>query len=110
MDRTAFLKAKARLEAFKQNLPGGSIEEIYVREYHEILDKIEAQTGEDLDDFRIPGSQLAARPTSGSRSGRYGTGPIVWNYSKERYCTHDFFAIKLDGVLNFVNYMTPSKA
>lgn len=109
MDKTAFLKAKARLEAFKQNLPR-SIKEKYVVEYHQILDQIQAQTGERFDDFRIPETELSVRPTGGSRSGRYGTGPMIWNYSKERYCDHEFFAIKLEGALAFIGYMTPPKS
>lgn len=90
------------------NLPRGSIEEKYIREYHHILDQIEEQTGENFDDLRIPDHELAPRATSGSHTGLYGTGQIKWNYSKERYCDYDFFAIKLDGALVFIGYMTPT--
>ncbi len=110
MERTAFLKAKARLEAFKLNLPKKFIGENYVQEYHEILDRISEQTSETFDDFRIPDSAIFKRIRTWTGS---LTDPLVSrtpNYTKTRYCDYALFAMKLDGAIIFIGYMAPKSS
>lgn len=58
MDEIISLKAWSRLEMLHKNLPSGNIKEDYIADYHNILKTLEQETGQSLDEFRIPESQI----------------------------------------------------
>lgn len=74
-----------------------TVEEIYVIEYHSVLDKLEG-IGIATSEFRIPSSEVNHRVTCRSLSGD--------TYSKERYVKRLLLLIKLDATLKYFNITT----
>lgn len=102
-------KALAMLQALREELPNGSIDEKYVDLYHASLTDIQSEIGHDLTYFFIPQSELTRRVTSipGPRIGRHGGGEKT--YSKARYCDRERFLIALKGAINFINSLMPTR-
>ncbi|MCX6832866.1 MAG: hypothetical protein NT028_12190 [candidate division Zixibacteria bacterium] len=86
------MQAYARLKAFRDHVEQLAISELYVKEYHAILDEI-AELGYEIDKFRIPVEMLTRKLSSSN----YLTG--AEQYSKELYVEKAFFMMKLDGLL-----------
>ena len=100
MDEITLLKAWSRLQACRQNVPSDPIEELYINEYHTILQAIEQLTTYDLRDFFVPGNALKHILT-----GRDAHGQI--KYSTSRFCNREIFLMKLDAVITFFNTLIP---
>ena len=109
MDTKELLKALALLQAFRQNLPNGSIEEDYVIEYHQILEAIQQQTGEELKDFFIPANKLEHEVAGTSPPTRGNHFRPQTHYTDERFCDLEFFRMKLDAAINYLNYLLPAE-
>lgn len=88
-------KSLARLTALKNNIPESSwVLQKYADEFNSILKSLVRISGENLDEFIIPATEIRPRATSWSPSG--GT-----KYSSERYCDKEFILMKIDGVLMY---------
>ena len=102
------LKAVARFGAFRSNLPQGDIDEDFVAEYHSILRALEKETDEHLfDEFNIPASQLERQISSIVPAHR--GKPRKVNYRDKRSCDRNFFLMRLDAAINYLNSLVPSK-
>ena len=78
------VESLARLKALKDNLPTWeTVPEKYVREFHSILNDLEALRY-DLISFRIPNSELEGSP------------PVD--------CDRNILTMKIDGVLNLFHF------
>jgi len=88
-------EAYARLESLRDNLPDFSVGEKYVREFHEILQLLEKDSGADLTRFRVPAGEVKPRVTSAN----YLRGTCT--YSKTGYCDRSFLKMKVDAVIRF---------
>ena len=96
MTQDSLLRAYARLNSLKNNLPDRrTVHEKYVAEYHAILDAIEKEVSTDLAEFRIPEAELQLIPVSGS----YVTGRV--DYSESHYCERTFMLSKLEAILAY---------
>lgn len=82
-------KLLSRLTALKANLPESSVSRKYADEFNSILSKLEEDSSEDLNDFKIPSSEI--RPRQLSRT----------LFSSESYCDREFLLMKIDGVLGY---------
>ena len=76
------------------------VEEIYVKEYHTVLSKLES-VGMDASDFRIPDSEVKRRVTSTSLSGN--------TYSSAKYVPKQLLLAKLDAILMYFDITTSEK-
>lgn len=106
MDGKKWMKAFARFQALKRNMPG-SVDVQRVNEYHSILHELQDASGEDLSSFRIPESELNPVPTRVPFASRRNPHPRT-QYSSERYVDDDFFARQVDGVSNIVQRIAAS--
>lgn len=97
MENQELLKrAYASISALKKNLPDyHTVEEKYVNQYHSALDKVSA-TGVDVEEFRIPASEVKPRVTSY----RYLEAGHE-TYSKHPEVERSFLLFKIDSVLSF---------
>ena len=68
----------------------------HVNEFHTTLSSI-ADMGIDITEFLIPNSELKPRHLASAGS--------VNSYSKENYVRKSIFLTKLDGILNYLNYI-----
>lgn len=99
-------KALAQLQALRDELPAGDIEEKYVDLYHASLIDIQDEIGQDLSYFRIPPEELKHHVSGRMRAPRIGGRPSTGggiSYSTERYCDRARFLIALKGAINFIN-------
>ena len=78
------------------------VEEKYVREFHTVLDRLEA-IGIDVSEFRVPISEVKKV----ARGGSYLTGE-TW-YSDEKYVDKPYFLTKLDAILGYFEIITSEK-
>jgi len=91
----------ARLQGLRNNVASLTlVTEIYVREYHEVLDKLEG-IGVDTPDFRVPSSDVKPRFTM--------TSPSESSYSKEKYVPKALLLAKLDAVIAYFKIITADK-
>ena len=103
-DATLF-EAYARLNALKSNVPEYyQVHEKWVVEFHSILDLLQATTGHELSNFRVPTSEVhpmvvSVQMASMGRPGRT-------NYSRDNHCERSFLVMKIDGVLNYFTYQS----
>jgi len=98
-DRLA--RAYAMLQALRNNITElASVREIYVREYHTALDMLES-IGIDINDFRIPNSEVKPRIRSISNRGP--------TYSEEKYVPKQLLLAKLDAILIYFNITLSEK-
>ena len=94
MSDMAVLEAFARLKSLRQNLPAHPVEVKFISEFHQILDLLQEGAHVNLDNFRIPPSEV--RPIV--VGGNYLDGSV--DYSDEPYCETSYFLMKVDAVLN----------
>jgi len=97
-------KLFARLSALKGNIPerGWGVPEKYVSEFNSILEELQNNSGEDLDDFKIPDNEVRPRVTSVNMGGKK-------TYSSERFCDKEFISMKIDGVLSYFTLLLQPK-
>jgi hypothetical protein len=97
------IRVYVRLSALRKNLDkmtNYSIEETYVQEYHQILQKAEA-LGLNVSDFRVSDSLLNRQLRMQSLEGN--------RYSDEKYVDKAFFLSKLDAILSYFEILTSEK-
>jgi len=98
------MRAFARLSALRRNIEqiaNSLVEEPYVQEFHDILNRLES-LGVDVSDFRIPPSRVNPRVTSTHMEGSK-------SYSEKRYVEKPFILTKLDAVLGYFEMITSEK-
>jgi len=96
------IRLYSRLSALKQNLPQNfHIHEKYIKEYHLIVDELSAVSNLNLDEFKIPTSEV--KPYVAGYSPSRGT-----MYSKENHCEKTYVLSKVDALLMYFQ-MTTSK-
>jgi hypothetical protein len=89
------VKLLARLTALKNNLPKHWVERKYADEFNSVLLELERISKENLNEFKIPASEIQPRVISFNMlSGRR-------TYSSENYCDRNFLLMKINGTLNF---------
>lgn len=100
----------AKLQAFRTNLPEWDIDEEFVAEYHTILRALEQETGEQLfEDFNIPDARLERQVSSIIPANRGNRFQRQTNYRDKRSCDHNFFLMRLDAAINYLNALVPAK-
>lgn len=106
------IRACTTLQSLRENIKemkNPDIEETFVNEFHNALDKLASSTGKDVSDFRIPDSKIApirtdipvTYPGEGHTTG--GT------YSKEKYVDKPYLLTKIDSVLKYLEIITSEK-
>jgi hypothetical protein len=94
-------RAFARLQGLRNNVAGLTlVEEIYVREYHEVLDKLEG-IGVDTSDFRVPSSEVKPRIT--------GFSGGETHYSSRKHVPKALLLAKLDAVIAYFQITASDK-
>jgi hypothetical protein len=83
-----------------------SVEEIYVKEYHSVLDKLK-KIGIETVEFRVDDSLVKQRNTGGWKD--FGSGETHTSYSKEKYVERAFLLTKIDTVLGYFEILTSEK-
>jgi hypothetical protein len=74
-----------------------------IAEYHGIVTALEQASGEDLSDFRIPGSKITPRVTSIQIGSRHRPGRT--HYSSESYCRGEYFERQLEGLAAYLPHI-----
>ncbi|HEV1994517.1 MAG TPA: hypothetical protein VGR03_09305 [Candidatus Acidoferrum sp.] len=98
-------QAYSLLRALKNNLPGSiTVDQKYVTQFDIILDALEKESGQSLDAFRVPGSEL--RHTAKSKNTL--TGEV--SYSESPECHRSFLTMKIDAVLGIFTVEAERKA
>lgn len=98
-----FARTYAMLAALRENIAQmGDVDEIYVREFHDVLDMLES-IGIEVSGFRIPDSEVAPHLRSFNRI----TGESV--YSTKKYVPRRLILIKLDAILGYFKITTAEK-
>ena len=88
------LRAHARLQALKANLPEMyEVEDSWVLEFHECLANVESATAMHLDEFRVP-QRAVKRSIDG---GNYITGEVT--YRDGLWCERTVLLQRIDSVL-----------
>ena len=93
----------ALLSSTKDAKEYGEISESHVSELHANLTNIE-KLGIDVTGFRIPDSEINAIITSLPSSSSRGGG-TRHTYSDKKYVYKSIFLTKLNGILNYLNYI-----
>jgi hypothetical protein len=110
MGATEFLKAVAKLQAFRSNLPEWDIDEEFVAEYHNILVSLEQETGEQFfADFNIPDARMERQVSSYTQPNRFNRFQGTTRYRDKRSCDRNFFLMRLDAAINYFNSLVPVK-
>lgn len=96
------IRSYSRLTSLKENLSADKsifVEEKYILDYHEILNKLSQIAGSNLNEFQIPNCELKPTQVGGHYDDE--TGEIDVQYSQERYCGKTYFFSKLDALLSY---------
>lgn len=105
MDQDKILRAYTRLKSLKDNLPQTyDVHEKYIQEYHEIVDLLTEETGNSLNEFKVPDKELERKITSMWPSIPYTGQKAGKRYSKERRCERDVLLTKLDALLSYFEF------
>lgn len=97
-ERDRLWRASARIRAIKDNVPGGfEVSESWVSEFHDALTGLEGQLTMDVDEFRVPHSELRRSVSSGN----YLTGEV--RYREGLWCQRSVLMQKVDAVLYYLN-------
>jgi hypothetical protein len=88
----------------KDNLPTTfEVDQKYVGEYHQILDQLQTASGSNLNNFRVPASEIHPEVSGGN----YITGEV--HHSGRQVCETNYLKMKVDAVLGFFTIKTASK-
>ena len=103
-------RAYATLISLRKNIgeiPNIKIPEMFVREYHNVLDNLQ-KTGVDLIEFRVPDSEVQPVDTAMHiiNNGKTVSRPI---YTKEKYVDKPFLLTKLGAILGYFAILTVDK-
>ena len=108
-DQDTLARAHETLLALQKNIElmtDPNVQEIYVREFHGVLDRLEG-IEIDVAEFRIPDSEVQPkidRPITRTAN----RGDII-HYSKEKYVERSFILTKLDAILDYFEIITSEK-
>ncbi|MCX6762180.1 MAG: hypothetical protein NT093_00145 [Candidatus Moranbacteria bacterium] len=92
-----------RLQSLKNNLSKQtSIKDIFVDDYHGIIDELSKTLTINLDEFKIPLGEVRPYPTSYSGDG-------TTTYTDEAFCSDSLFFSKLDALLSYFQIKYLSK-
>jgi hypothetical protein len=92
--------AQARFESFRKHIPH-SIGAERVREYHDVLELLQAAVNEDLSIFRIPDSEM--RPVvTGFQMATYRNPRGGKTYSDKVFCDDGYFRRQIDGLAAYL--------
>ncbi len=106
------IRSYSRLTSLKENIANEKsiiVDEKYILDYHDILNKLSQITESNLDEFRIPNCELKPSQVGGHYDDE--TGEIDVQYSQERYCEKTYFFSKLDALLSYfsIKYLSEEK-
>jgi hypothetical protein len=105
MNEPSMRQTYSLLLALKSNLPCSiTFDQKYVDQFDSILDTLEKESGQSLDAFRVPGSELRHRTTNKNTI----TGVAAYSESPE--CHRPFLMMKIDAVLGFFTIQAERKA
>jgi len=107
-DQDILARAYAMLSALRQNISqikDYRVEEKYVDEFHNVLNKLES-VGIETAEFRIPDSLV--KPILRA-SWIDGDGTSRDRYSEEKYIERSFILTKIDAVLGYFEIITSEK-
>ena len=97
-------RAYAMLQGLRNNVAMlDEVEEVYAKEYHTMLDKLES-VGIDVADFRIPTLEIKPRVNSQ----QFYSSPRI-TYSNEKYVPKPLLLAKLDAILKYFEITTSEK-
>ena len=99
----AYAKLKAQRERIGQ-MTDYTVREIYVRDYHSALDKLEG-IGRDVAEYRIPDSALKPCPTASL----YVGGKKIFSGKEEMCVERSFILTQLDAILGYFEIITSEK-
>ncbi|MGO9340780.1 MAG: hypothetical protein ACLPH3_03670 [Terracidiphilus sp.] len=102
LDEKKWNLAHVRLEAMRKSIPT-YVDTDVIAEYHGIVTALEQSSGEDLSDFRIPGSKITPRVTSIQIGTRHRPGRT--HYSNESYCRGEYFERQLEGLAAYLPHV-----
>lgn len=89
------IRLYARLDALKNNLSKDNIiEDKFVRDYHLIIDELASLTNLNLDEFKIPMSEIKPLSTGADYDGKK-------TYTEEMFCGGSLFFSKLDALMSY---------
>jgi len=98
------LRGYAIINSLQKNVPEGyEVPEIWVREFHSAIDKIEKSLGIDLSDFRVQGSDLKRSVASSN----YLTKQV--SYREGLWCRREVLIHKIDSVLVYFTGLQSGK-
>jgi hypothetical protein len=101
MDTVTLYEAYARLVALKNNIPDNkNIKDIYVSQYHELIDILESSSDLSLKGFRIPDNALKRHQKS------YNPNTYETTFTDERYCERSMLLLKLEALIMFFEMQT----
>jgi len=102
-----FARAFSELSSLRKNIGQMTTErvlEMYVTEYHTVLDKLEGIKIE-TSEFRIPDSAVQPRVTASWLEGEKS----YKSYSEEKYVDKSFILTKIDAILGYFEIITSEK-
>ena len=104
MSEMSVKQAYSILVALKSNLPGGvTLHQKYVDQFHSVLDTLEKESGQNLDAFRVPVSEMRRRAVSKNEY----TGVT---YTETPEVDRPFLMLKIDAILGFFTIEQERKA
>jgi hypothetical protein len=103
-DEKQWRLAQSRLDALRNNIPN-SIDEERVKEYHFIVEALEAGSGKDLAAFRIPDNEMKPGVAGAWKGTRRKPGRVT--YIKKRYCDDGFFRRQVEALSSYVQTVAP---
>ena len=93
------IRAMTSLRALRSNIATlGRVEQKYVLEFHAVLSKLNG-IGIDINEFRIPDSEVGRRVTSTDWTGGK-------SYSSEQYVDKAFILVKLDAIVSYLDQLS----
>lgn len=97
-----FIAAYSKLLAIKNNLPDHvSVEESWVRQFHECLESVSDILDGHIDEFKVSESDIKHQEYQISYE------PIQMELSKEKFCDRPKLMAKIDAVLNYIQLKSP---
>ena len=103
----AIIRAYAMLSSLRKNVgqvTEYNVKEMYVHEFHAVLDRVEA-IGVEVSEFRIPDTVVKPRIMSSSSRG----GVLERHYSEEKYVERTYLLTKIDAILGYFEIITSEK-
>jgi hypothetical protein len=108
-EQDTLIRSYTILASLQKNVKDGEfpfgVEENFVKEYHNVLDKL-SNAGIELLEFRIPESEFHSISSGGIRVTIPGQKSGEQAYSKEKYVNKDYFLMKCEAVLNYFEIIT----